>query len=104
VGVICESPLTSALLVQSLLLIVSQLALLQICLRYAPASPPPVGEESELGVNLTTQDQDQPTRTRPFNFWQWRGLGSYLESLAALIVVLSVLQVILGRFMWYIDA
>ncbi len=37
---------------------------------------------------------------RPFGFWQWEGYGSYLEFLAGLIVVLGVLQVILGRFLW----
>jgi len=37
---------------------------------------------------------------RPFNFWQWEGYGRYLEFLAGYIVVLGVLQVILGRWMW----
>jgi len=37
---------------------------------------------------------------RPFNFWQWEGLGTYLEFLAGLIVVLGILQVILGRWDW----
>lgn len=39
-------------------------------------------------------------KTRPFGFWQWEGLGSYLEFLAGLILVLGILQVILGRWDW----
>ena len=41
---------------------------------------------------------------RPFGFWQWDGLGTYIEFLAGLIVVLGVSQVILGRWGWYINA
>ena len=84
-----------------MLLIISQLALLQICLLYAvPKSV--AGEESEVGGDAVEQ-QDAPRR-RPLDFWQWKGLGTYLEFLAALILVLSVLQLILGRFRWYIGA
>lgn len=37
---------------------------------------------------------------RPFDFWQWEGMGTYLEFLAGLVVVLGVLQVVLGRWGW----
>jgi hypothetical protein len=39
-------------------------------------------------------------KERPMDFWQWEGFGSYLEFLAGMIVVLGVLQVIFGRWMW----
>lgn len=37
---------------------------------------------------------------RPFDFWQWEGVGTYLEVLAGLVVVLGVLQVSLGWWTW----
>lgn len=40
---------------------------------------------------------------RPWQFWQWEGYGTYLEFLAGLILVLGFLQMIFGRWMWYID-
>jgi hypothetical protein len=42
-------------------------------------------------------------RSRPWGFWQWAGLGAYLEFLAGLIVVMGVLQLVFGRWGWYID-
>ncbi|WVR09058.1 hypothetical protein IAU60_006119 [Kwoniella sp. DSM 27419] len=127
------------LLVQSLLLILSQLLLLAICLHYAPSSDA-AGEGVDYAAlspmpspnpaSATQQNQEdaeylnRPPLTRspssanrrmkglfvgmgakrPFDFWQWEGYGAYLEFLAGLIVVLGMLQVILGRWMWYIDA
>ncbi|OCF56459.1 hypothetical protein L486_06403 [Kwoniella mangroviensis CBS 10435] len=112
------------LLIQSLLLIISQLVLLAICLHYktpsessnyAPLSPLPPASEDSSTRGHARQDSDyinQPPTSmsgsakskRPFEFWQWEGYGSYLEFLAALILALGVLQIILGRWMWYIDA
>lgn len=80
---------------QSLLLIVSQLALLWICIYYAePADP---GEEVDA---LLSQPKGGLLSKRPLNFWKWTKYGTYIEFLAALIVVLSILQVALGRFDW----
>lgn len=112
------------LLCQSILLIISQLLLLSLCLHYAPhpqlsnyapLSPldttHPRTEEEEEGDYLSHSGEGeieggqwQDRKTRPFGFWQWEGLGSYLEFLAGLILVLGILQVILGRWDWYIDA
>jgi hypothetical protein len=109
-----------ALLCQSILLIISQLLLLSLCLHYAPhpqltnyapLSPlettHPRTEEEEEGDYLNHPvegeiegGQWQDRKTRPFGFWQWEGLGSYLEFLAGLILVLGILQVILGRWDW----
>lgn len=84
----------SALLVQSLLLIVSQLVLLWICIYYAMPTDP--GEEADA---LLEQSKGVLSR-RPLNFWKWTKFGTYIEFLAGLIVVLSILQIALGRFDW----
>lgn len=75
----------TALLYQSILLILSQLALLSLCLHFKPA-------ETTLA----------PKGIR--SFWRWRSLGSYLEFLAAMILVLLVLQLIVGRWAWYYES
>lgn len=115
----------TALLVQSILLIFSQLLLLSLCLHYAPIdsttyapmSPLPTqsrtgneGEQSDYlnaGVQSGVQGGIGGLRSgiggkwgRPFGFWQWDGYGSYLEFLAGLIVILGIPQLILGRWMW----
>ncbi|KAL7421231.1 hypothetical protein Q5752_004116 [Cryptotrichosporon argae] len=118
------------LLVQSILLIVSQLCLLSICLHYAPSAraqytplgPGDVEFDADAnagrpghagGAPLPTGPSDgaggmgalwRHGKSRPFGLWEWDGLGAYLEFLAGLIVVLGVLQVILGRWAWYINA
>ncbi|ORY33113.1 PQ loop repeat-domain-containing protein [Naematelia encephala] len=82
------------LLIQSLLLILAHLFLLSLCLHYAP-SP----NESHVQVGSRHKSW-----YRPYGLWQWEGYGSYLEFLAGLILFLAVLQVILGRWLWYIDS
>ncbi|KDQ19160.1 hypothetical protein BOTBODRAFT_485507 [Botryobasidium botryosum FD-172 SS1] len=69
-------------------MILAQLALLYICVRYRPLT----GAEA-LGLS-----------TRPLSFWQWRTYPQYLEFLAALIVVLSILLLIFGRMAWFVSA
>jgi len=82
------APFEYALLIQSILMIFAQLALLYICVRYRPLT----GVEA-LGLS-----------TRPLSFWQWRTYPQYLEFLAALIVVLSILLLIFGRMAWFVSA
>lgn len=105
----------AALLVQSILLVMSQLCLLALCLHYRPIyDPPPEAppEAEEDDTELEAHESDwTPRRAAPsvqkgrlFDFWQWEGLGEYIEFLAGLILVLGVLQLIFGRWMWYIDA
>lgn len=36
-------------------------------------------------------------------FWQWERLGSYLEFLAGLIVILTISHFVLGRFKWCVQ-
>ncbi|GAB1518226.1 hypothetical protein RhiTH_001285 [Rhizoctonia solani] len=57
------------LLIQSILMILAQLALLYICIRYRPDISP-----ESVGVS-----------TRPYGFWQWPSYGTYIEFLAGLI-------------------
>lgn len=90
----------TALLVQSILLIISQLVLLYICLYYAPhKGARAVGSGDDNGDEVETA-LSSPGYSRPLGFWQWPTLGSYLEFLAALILLLTILQMALGRFSW----
>lgn len=56
----CYEPIYLALLVQSVLMIAAQLALLWICIRYRPTTSPEA-------VGLAS--------SRPFGFWQWTYFG-----------------------------
>ncbi|KAN0121181.1 hypothetical protein V8E52_003769 [Russula decolorans] len=76
-----------ALLLQSLLMILCQLALLYICVLYRPRSSP-----ENLGAS-----------TRPLGFWQWSTYSQHIEFLAGYIVLLTILVLIFGRvdvFVW----
>ncbi|KAF9478284.1 hypothetical protein BDN70DRAFT_836365, partial [Pholiota conissans] len=70
-----------ALLVQSILMILAQLALLYICILYRPRMSP-----ESLG-----------TSTRPISFWQWSSYSQYIEFLAGLILCQAIVFLILGR-------
>ncbi|CAE6478060.1 unnamed protein product [Rhizoctonia solani] len=76
------------LLIQSILMILAQLALLYICIRYRPHISP-----ESVGVS-----------TRPYGFWQWPSYGTYIEFLAGLIVVLTIVELIFGRMSWFVNA
>ncbi|KAL6300039.1 hypothetical protein BKA93DRAFT_803682 [Sparassis latifolia] len=70
-----------ALLIQSVLMILAQLALLYICIRYRPkASPENVGASS-----------------RPFSFWQWPKYTQYLEFIVGFVLCQAILFLIFGR-------
>jgi hypothetical protein len=70
-----------ALLIQSILMILAQLALLYICIRYRPRFSP-----ETLG-----------TSSRPLSFWQWPNYTQYVEFLAGLILCQGILFLIFGR-------
>ena len=70
-----------ALLVQSVLMIIAQLALLYICTAYPPKYSP-----ETLG-----------TSTRPFQFWQWSTYTQYIEFLAGFTLCSAILFLIFGR-------
>jgi hypothetical protein len=70
-----------ALLIQSILMILAQLALLYICIIYRPHSSP---------ENLSSS-------TRPLSFWQWTTYTQYIEFLAGLILSQAILFLIFGR-------
>ncbi|KAI0272653.1 hypothetical protein BC834DRAFT_857734 [Gloeopeniophorella convolvens] len=76
-----------ALLMQSILMILAQLALLYICIIYRPRLSP-----ENLGAS-----------TRPMSFWQWTTYAQHIEFLAGYIVCLTILVLIFGRmdaFVW----
>ncbi|KAJ3720912.1 hypothetical protein EV361DRAFT_906894 [Lentinula raphanica] len=70
-----------ALLIQSILMILAQLALLYICIIYRPRISP-----EGLG-----------TSNRIYAFWQWSSYTQYIEFLAGLILFQAILFLILGR-------
>ncbi|EJD07553.1 uncharacterized protein FOMMEDRAFT_73213 [Fomitiporia mediterranea MF3/22] len=70
-----------ALLVQSILMILAQLALLYICLLYRPRLSP-----ENMGIS-----------SRPFSFWQWPTYAQHIEFLAGMMCVDSyILTAVLG--------
>jgi len=75
-----------ALLIQSILMIFAQLALLYICILYRPRLSP-----DSLGVS-----------TRPLSFWQWNSYTQYIEFLAGLVLCLAILFLIFGRSEIYV--
>lgn len=58
---------------------------------------------SEMGSTGWQGRISQLATRRPFDFWQWESIGTYAEFLAGLIVLLGVLQLIFGKWGWYID-
>lgn len=74
-----------ALLVQSILMILAQLALLYICIRYQPR-PDTRGQSS-----------------RPFAFWHWPSYVQYIEFLAGFILISAIAYLIFGRADVYIS-
>ncbi|KIM68077.1 hypothetical protein SCLCIDRAFT_1209461 [Scleroderma citrinum Foug A] len=75
------------LLVQSLLMILAQLALLYICIRYRPhVSPEAYGQSGRL-----------------LQFWQWPLYTQYIEFLAGFILCSAILYLIFGRSDLYIS-
>jgi len=75
-----------ALLIQSILMILAQLALLYICIVYRPRSSP---------ENLASS-------TRPLSFWQWSTYTQYIECLAGLILCQAILFLIFSRSQTFI--
>ncbi|KNZ71635.1 PQ-loop repeat-containing protein 1 [Termitomyces sp. J132] len=76
-----------ALLVQSILMILAQLALLYICILYRPRLSP-----EGLGGS-----------TRPLTFWQWPNYSQYIEFLAGLVLCQAILFLIFGRFETFVS-
>jgi len=76
-----------ALLLQSILMIIAQLALLFICLRYRPK----------------TSSGSYAPSPRPFSFWQWSSYTQYIECLAGIILCSAIIFLIFGRSELYIS-
>ncbi|EPT00954.1 hypothetical protein FOMPIDRAFT_1023512 [Fomitopsis schrenkii] len=75
-----------ALLLQSIFMIIAQLALLYICIKYRSLSSP-----ENIGAS-----------SRPFAFWQWTTYTQYLEFLAGFVLCQAILFLILGRSQTFI--
>jgi len=94
-----DSTSPAALIVQSILLIASQLLLLSLCIHNKPPTPP-TQESEEPGTSLARKLLQQ----RPYNFWKWDRLGTYLEFLAGFIVVMMVIHFALGWSQTVVEA
>ncbi|EKM81985.1 hypothetical protein AGABI1DRAFT_112164 [Agaricus bisporus var. burnettii JB137-S8] len=77
----------TALLIQSVLMILAQLALLYICILHRPK----ISAEA-LG-----------TSTRPISFWQWPSYAQYIEFLCGFIICQAIMFLIFGRSDLYIN-
>ncbi|KAF5367162.1 hypothetical protein D9758_004006 [Tetrapyrgos nigripes] len=77
----------TALLVQSILMILAQLALLYICILYRPKTSP-----ESLGL-----------KTRPLSFWQWNNYVQYIEFLAGLILCQAIIFLVFNHSEVYIS-
>jgi len=75
-----------ALLIQSILMILAQLALLYICIIYRPRTSP----------------EGLISSTRPLSFWQWSTYTQYIEFLAGLILCQAILFLVFGRSQTFI--
>jgi len=80
------NPFDRTLLIQSILMIIAQLALLYICIRHRPRISP-----ENLG-----------TSSRPLSFWQWTTYLQYIEFLAGFILCQAILFLVLGRQSLYV--
>lgn len=115
-----------ALLVQSILMIAFQLALLYVCLKYsspsqvastvvglaAPSDPndpaKPLATSATSLLNPANGPSALPNSgsrfgKRPYNLWQWASYGTFIEFIAALIGVNTVLYIFLSGFDTYVD-
>lgn len=90
------------LLVQSVLMIIAQFALLFVCIRYKPTIKLPTTQEEESLTGTSTKSEG--TSRRPFQFWAWPTFGSYLEFAALLVVFHGITFAALHRFDWYVNA
>ncbi|KAL1696548.1 hypothetical protein GGG16DRAFT_84960 [Schizophyllum commune] len=81
------APFELALLLQSVFMILAQLALLYICILYRPALSPESLHASK----------------RPIDFWQWPTYTQYVEFLAGFILVQTILFLIFSGFETYVS-
>ena len=111
----------TTLLIQSILMIVAQIGLLFVCLRYRhyDASGTPSVSVSSDGPEWPqgrSEGDEEPTAERhllhklasggsparrPFALWQWPGFGAYIEFMAGVIVALGVLVLVLQSQKWF---
>lgn len=87
-----------ALLVQSIFMVLVQLALLKIALDHRPPPPSKGGEAAAPFAGVGAGQSSGLFATRPYNFWQWRSPKPYWQFLTYLFVTLLALEVLLGPF------
>ncbi|SPO00630.1 related to PQ loop repeat protein [Cephalotrichum gorgonifer] len=83
----------SSLLLQALIMVVMQLALLKIALDHRP---PPSAKGGDGAVPFAGAEEPAWMSQRPYNFWQWRSHKPYWHFLLYLVAGLFVLQFLLS--------
>ncbi|ORY92484.1 hypothetical protein BCR35DRAFT_297914 [Leucosporidium creatinivorum] len=97
-----------ALLVQSVLMILGQFALLYVCLLYRTKGPDGIDPRSlQETEGLTTSGgggySKEPTKSsRPGNLWQWDSFGTYIEFVAMLVALHCGMFLLLHGFETYV--
>ncbi|KAL7903602.1 hypothetical protein HDV63DRAFT_364626 [Trichoderma sp. SZMC 28014] len=81
----------SSLLIQSLIMVVMQVALLKIALDHRPA---PSNKGGEAGLPFATAEG--LFSQRPYNFWQWRSPKPYWQFVVYLFAGLLVCEVVMS--------
>ena len=112
----------TTLLVQSILMLLAQIGLLFVCLRYrhydasGPFARPVSATDAAEWPQGRTEGDEEPTAERhllrklasggspsrrPFALWQWPGFGTYIEFMAGVIVVIGLLVLFLQSSSWF---
>ncbi|KAH8805947.1 hypothetical protein F5884DRAFT_801189 [Xylogone sp. PMI_703] len=83
----------TSLLIQALIMVVMQLALLKVALDHRPG---PSSKGGEAAIPFAAAREGSWGVARPYNFWQWRSPKPYWQFLLYLFVTLLALEIILS--------
>ncbi|KAM0297681.1 hypothetical protein HYE67_007148 [Fusarium culmorum] len=84
----------TSLLLQSLLMVIVQVALLKVALDFRP--PPPT-KGGDAGLPFAGADDSLMGFQRPYNFWQWRSPRRYWQAIMYFAAALVVLELLLSQ-------
>ncbi|ORZ09879.1 hypothetical protein BCR42DRAFT_116747 [Absidia repens] len=93
----------TTLLVQSIVMILSQLILLEIVIRYRPT--PTLMDDSSSFSSLSTEAEHPWHRAwqKRHSFWQWPTYLDYLNFLLAFTTVIALLYVFMAQLPWFVE-
>lgn len=105
-------PYELSLLLQAVIMVGIQVALLHLALKYRPRqwAHGPLDRDTNVkpvpkAVKLLVGDKvsDDGNSKRPFAFWEWEEEAPYWNFLIRLTGLLGVLQLMVGRWSWYVE-